>query len=167
MRSLGDRETVRALPWEVSLYLQRSLTQGRMPSQVGHEAAWGSHTPQPQTCPCAGQGRCRPHPGEGWRPPRLPGHGESRPHPRRPPQGLDQDSCWHPSGCVRRGAGPALAHLDSSDLITELTHPRGGRATGLHCLSQTLVPPDRSETTVSISGSPPRVAGSPQFLKMQ
>ena len=97
VRSLGDRETVRALPWEVSLYLQRSLTQGGMPSQVGHEAAWGSHTPRPQTCPFARQGRCRPHPGEGWCPHRLPGHGEITATP--------------PEAAPRAGPGQLLASL--------------------------------------------------------
>ena len=106
VRSLGDRETVRALPWEVSLYLQRSLTQGGMPSQVGHEAALALTHPGLRPVHLHGRAGVGHTPGRAGAPTDFQGTGKSRPHPRRPPQGLVQDSCWHPSGRVQQGGRP-------------------------------------------------------------
>lgn len=41
------------------------------------------------------------------------------------PKGWSRTAAGIPQAVSNRGAGPALAHLDSSDLITELTHPPG------------------------------------------
>ena len=79
----------------------------RLPGTLTHPG------PRPATCPCAGQGRCRHTLGRAAAPTDFQGTGSDGHAPRRQPQELVRDSCWHPSGHVCRWAGPGLAHLDS------------------------------------------------------
>lgn len=79
----------------------------RLPGALTHPG------PRPATCPCAGQGRCRHTLGRAAALTEFQGTGSGGHAPRRPPQELVQDSCWHPSGHVCRWASPGLAHLDS------------------------------------------------------
>ena len=127
-KSLGDRETVRALLWEESLHLQRVSTPGRDTLTGWARGCLGLlHTPAPDLQPVRVQGRAGVATlWGGLLPPRTSrALGVMATLPGGSPKSWSGTAARIPQATSAGGPAPASHTWTPGDLITELTHPRG------------------------------------------
>lgn len=127
-KSLGDRETVRALLWEESLHLQRVSTPGRDALAGWARGCLGLlNTPAPDLRPVHVQGRAGvATPWGGLLPSRNSrALGVVATPPGGHPKSWSRTAAGIPQATSAGGPAPASHTWTPGDLITELTHPRG------------------------------------------
>lgn len=132
-KSLGDRETVRALLWEESLHLQRVSTPGWDALAGWAQGCLGLlHTPAPDLRPVHVQGRAGvATPWGGLLPPRTSrALGVMATPLGVRPKSWSRTAAGIPQATSAGGLAPASHTWTPGDLITELTHPRRGGPLG-------------------------------------